>query len=235
MDIYAATGALLDLLFPRRCLVCAVFLSHPLSYPSPDKGLEPYLCFACRHQLHLCAITSEQPKLLQGEKVFSGYLYGGALGKIIPLWKYQARNEFFPLIRMMLTLALTQLESSALDCDLIVALPLTPRALRKRGFNQAFFIASSLALFLERPLGRNLLRKIADTPRQASLDRQARLHNVRSDIFQVSDPARIAGRHILLCDDVLTTGTTLSAAAGALKNAGAGRVTAFTLARVPPA
>jgi ComF family protein len=116
--------------------------------------------------------------------------------------------------------------------DLVLAVPLTPRRLRKRGFNQAFFIASGSAAVLDLPLAYNLLLKTIDTPQQASLNRRARTRNLSSDLFLVPKPEKIRGKNILLCDDVLTTGTTLSVAAKVLKDAGANSVSAFTLARV---
>ncbi len=172
------------------------------------------------------------PGLSGCEKIFSGYLYGGLLEKIIPPWKYHDRHEFFPLVKILLDLALSCHKIPDFNFDLVLAVPLTPRALRKRGFNQAFFIASSCASLLGLPLGRNLLLKTIDTPQQASLDRRARINNLSSNVFLVPDPKKIEGKNILLCDDVLTTGTTLSAAASGLKNAGAISVSAFTLARV---
>ena len=231
-DLFSFATALLDTLFPRRCLVCSVFLSHPLSCTTKNQALENYLCVSCRQHLQISETSLDAVRLVGVEKVLSGYLYAGLLEKIIPAWKYHNRHEFFPLVKVLLGLALSRQEVSGLDLDLVVAIPLSPLALRKRGFNQAFFITSCSAAFLNRPLGYNFLIKTIDTPQQASLDRRARALNLRSDIFQVPVPERVAGRNILLCDDVLTTGATLSAAARALKNAGAASVNALTLARV---
>ena len=232
-DFFSFATALLNTLFPRRCLVCSVFLSHPLSYPSKNQVLENYLCASCQQQLRIFEGSLDAVRLSEVEKVLSGYLYSGPLEKIIPAWKYHNRHEFFPLVKVLMGLVLSRQESSGLVFDLVIAIPLSKPALRKRGFNQAFFIASCCSEFFKLPLGRNLLVKIIDTPQQASLNRRARALNVRPDIFQVSEPERIAGRNILLCDDVLTTGATLSAAASVLKRAGAASVGALTLARVP--
>ena len=224
--------AFLDILFPRRCLLCSVFLSHPLSCLDRKQSLEKYLCPACRQHLQVYDPLLDEVRLLDVEKVFSGYLYAGTLEKIIPAWKYYGRHEFFPLVRALLDLCLSCQESLNLTFDLVMAIPLSPKALRKRGFNQAFFIASSASVFFKQPLARNLLIKHLDTPQQASLDRRARALNMGPDVFQVPNPAQIANRNILLCDDVLTTGATLNTAARALKNAGATSVSVLTLARV---
>ena len=226
------TTTFLDILFPRRCLICSVFLSHPLTGSARKQSLEKYLCPACRQHLQIYEDHLDDVGLLDVEQVFSGYLYSGPLEKIIPAWKYHNRHEFFPLVRALLELAWSRQEILNLVFDLIIALPLSSQALRKRGFNQAFFIASCAAAFLQQPLARNLLLKIVDTPQQASLNRRARTLNLGADVFQVPKPDQILGKNILLCDDVLTTGATLSAAAKALKSAGAASVTALTLARV---
>ena len=231
-DFFSFATALLDTIFPRRCLVCFVFLSHPLSCSTKKQALETYLCATCRQHLRIPEASLDAIRLVDVEKVFSGYLYAGLFEKIIPAWKYHGRHDFFPLVKVLLGLALSRQEASALVFDLVIAIPLSTPALRKRGFNQAFFIASRSAAFLKQPLGYNLLVKAIETPQQASLDRQARALNLRPDIFQVPESERIAGRNILLCDDVLTTGATLSAAASALKSAGAASVSALTLARV---
>ena len=235
IDILSSASAFLDTLFPRRCLVCSVFLSHPLSSASKKPpALESYLCDACRQALRVPNANANYgvPQLFGGDKVFSGYIYRGSLEKIIPPWKYHDRSEFFPLIKTLLGLSLSRQHLSDFDFDLILAVPLAPKALRKRGFNQAFFIASCCSEFLAHPLGRNILCKAVDTPQQASLDRRARARNLRAEVFKVPEPEKICGKNILLCDDVLTTGATLRATMKVLKNAGAASVTAMTLARV---
>ncbi|MEA1921109.1 MAG: ComF family protein [Pseudomonadota bacterium] len=232
IEIPTFTTAFLDILFPRRCLICSVFLSHPLSGSARKQSLEKYLCPACRQHLQIYETYLDEVRLFDVEKVFSGYLYSGPLEKIIPVWKYHNRHEFFPLVRALLDLAWSRQEIANLSFDLIIAIPLSPPALRKRGFNQAFFIASCASAFLKQPLASNLLIKPIDTPQQASLNRQARVLNLGPDVFRVPEPKRIVGRNILLCDDVLTTGATLSAASRALKSAGAASVNALTLARV---
>ncbi|MCD6532734.1 MAG: ComF family protein [Deltaproteobacteria bacterium] len=232
IEISTFTTAFLDILFPRRCLICSVFLFHPLSGSARKQSLETYLCPACRQHLQVYATHLDSVRLLDVEKVFSGYLYAGPLEKIIPAWKYHKRNEFFPLVGELLESALSRQEILTPAFDLVMAIPLSPSVLRKRGFNQAFFIASVVSAFLKQPLARNLLIKHIDTPHQASLDRRARALNLGPENFQVPEPDRIVGRNILLCDDVLTTGATLSAAARTLKSAGAASVSALTLARV---
>lgn len=113
--------------------------------------------------------------------------------------------------------------------DLALPIPLGPQRLAQRGYNQALELARALA---PRRLDARSLLRVADTPAQASLPRQERLDNM-AGAFAL-DPLRIGrvrGRHVVLVDDVMTSGATLWAAARVLRQAGARRVEAVVLAR----
>ncbi len=121
-------------------------------------------------------------------------------------------------------------------CDLVVPVPLHWRRYLTRGYNQAAAIARPLARALELPAA-NLLRRRRATPPQSRLHRKDRRRNLRR-AFAIRRPAarrtgRCRGRHVLLVDDVVTTGATLEAAARCLRRAGARAVTALTAARTP--
>ncbi|RLB71345.1 MAG: hypothetical protein DRH03_05990 [Deltaproteobacteria bacterium] len=222
---------LLDIISPRRCLLCSCHLCHPLTHKrNRQNALGDYLCPFCQEQLDICVADSTE--LSQINKVFSGYRYGGALEQIIPAWKYHGRSEFFPLIEVLIRQMIFRLKILESDFDLVMAIPLTKSSLRKRDFNQALFIASCCANVLGLPLLKYHFTKVLDTPHQASLDRDARMRNLNPDVFNVARKACVKSRKILICDDVMTTGSTLRAAAAALKNAGANSVSAMTLARV---
>jgi ComF family protein len=111
----------------------------------------------------------------------------------------------------------------------VVPVPLHWWRRMRRGYNQAEALAESVA----RPLGlksRRLLRRVSSTPTLARVGRSERAKLMR-EAFQVSRPAGLAGRTVLLVDDILTTGATCGAAARALKRAGASRVVAVVVAR----
>jgi len=229
--LFKYPAILLDIISPRRCLLCSCHLTHPLTYKkNRQKVLDDYLCHLCQKQLDI--VVAYSTELLQFEKVFSGYHYSGIMAQIIPVWKYHGRTEFFPLIEVLTQQLISRFKLSGSGFDLVMAIPLTRSSLRKRGFNQALFIASCCANMLNLPLLKHQFTKVIDTPHQASLDRDARVRNLKPNVFRVTRTADLENQKILLCDDVLTTGSTLKAAAAVLKNAGANSVTAITLARV---
>lgn len=118
----------------------------------------------------------------------------------------------------------------ALDAaDLVLPMPLSRERLRERGFNQALLLARALAPSKTRA---NLLLRVRETPPQSSLSRAARLDNVRHAFaMEPLYPAAVAGKRVVLVDDVMTSGASLSAAAQCLRQAGAAHITALVFAR----
>ena len=112
--------------------------------------------------------------------------------------------------------------------DLIVPVPLSPQRLRSRGFNQAMEIARPLSRALKIPFAHDLLFRCRDTVPQSQLPWRARHRNV-AHAFECR--ADLAGKHIIVVDDVMTTGATLDAVARTLKDHGAHRVTNWVAAR----
>jgi len=121
----------------------------------------------------------------------------------------------------------------ALDaCDLALPMPLAPRRLRERGFNQALLLARHLAAD---KIDATLLLRTRETDAQSGLTRAERLHNLRGAF--VLDPMRAAsvhGRRVVLVDDVMTSGASLFAAAHVLRAADAVHVAAIVFARTDP-
>jgi len=118
----------------------------------------------------------------------------------------------------------------AAEIDLVASVPLHWWRKWVRGYNQAEAIARELAAGLSVPFVPRLLRRVKYTPQQVQPTREARRENVKG-AFRVSRGAKLAGKSILLVDDVMTTGSTLGEVARVLKAAGAARVVAAVLAR----
>ena len=116
--------------------------------------------------------------------------------------------------------------------DLIIPVPLHSRRERERGFNQAALLARELARETKLPVDEHSLVRRSQTERhRTGMDARARRESV-ADAFAVRHPKLIAGRRVLLVDDVFTTGATVSACAAVLKAAGAKDVYVLTIARV---
>jgi ComF family protein len=117
--------------------------------------------------------------------------------------------------------------------DLVVPVPLHLKRLGQRGFNQSAVMAGALGRRLDLPVRFDMLVRNQWTEPQTRLSRKERLENVKG-AFEVSDRSSGKGHHILIVDDVFTTGTTLSECAKTLKAAGAAGVYALTVTRAIP-
>ncbi len=115
--------------------------------------------------------------------------------------------------------------------DVVIPVPLHRTRLLWRGFNQAALLGAALARRLNCPLDVVTLARVHSTPPQTARDRAARRRNVRG-AFAVRRPSCVAGRRVLLVDDVMTTGATADECARVLRAAGARRIDVLTLARV---
>lgn len=121
---------------------------------------------------------------------------------------------------------------SLLQSDVVIAVPLAGPRKRERGFNQAMVIAKAICSETGMALDERSLVRVRNTERhRAGLDAVDRARSVER-AFEVARPREVEGASVLLVDDLYTTGSTIGAAAVALLEAGAGRVSVFTLARV---
>jgi ComF family protein len=172
----------------------------------------------------LCTICREN--MPNFDSVYSFGNYEGSLRALIHLFKYgKIESLALPLSRLILrTIPLDE------TFDMAIAMPMHWRKQWERGFNQAQLLAQPVAKRYGLKLSTNLVRR-RYTKAQAGLGAAERSENLK-DSFRVKRPAQLAGKRVLLVDDVFTTGSTLRMAAESLKAAGAAHVTAVTLARV---
>ena len=212
-------GALLDLLFPPRCVFCRRLL---------HRG-EEGICPRCQQEL---------PWALGAEAEQTGEFFSLCAS---PLWyQDQVRASFhrykFKGVRGYSRtygrlVAQCVQDHLAGRYDLITWVPLSRARLRQRGYDQAMLLASAAALALD-DVAAETLCKVRDTEAQSGLGKNdaSRRANVLS-AYQVTDPALVEGRRVLLIDDSVTTGSTLSECARVLRTAGATDVVCAALAR----
>ena len=133
--------------------------------------------------------------------------------------------------RLLQTLRRAQQRAPLADADLIVPIPLHGSRERERGFNQAAVLARELAHATMLPIDEHsLVRRVHTERHRAGMDARARRESVAGS-FEVRQPKLVAGRNVLLVDDVFTTGATVSECAAVLKSAGAANVYVLTIAR----
>jgi ComF family protein len=229
-----------SLLFPDECRICNRVLTEWTRVPvchecltSPVPLESEYFCASCHtpfindyplDEHSVCAAC--RSGLRAFDRAASFGFYEGTLRSLIHLYKYSGMK---PLARQ---LAAFMERAIPIDqsFDAVVAVPLHWRKRWQRGFNQAELLARHIAKRRGAPLVGALKRK-RSTAVQATLAVAGRHRNVEG-AFAIRDKAAVAGKRILLIDDVMTTGATANACAGVLKRAGAKSVSLVTLARV---
>ncbi len=161
--------------------------------------------------------------------------YAAPLDQLVQGLKFGHQLALAPLFASLLRDVLLKAGADVPLPALLTAVPLGPQRLAQRGFNQALEIARPLSSMLGIALEPQLVWRQRETRPQTLLPPQQRQQNIR-DAFMLDSTAlaRIAGRHIGVVDDVITTGGTLGELAATLKRYGAARVTNFVFARTPP-
>ena len=114
--------------------------------------------------------------------------------------------------------------------DLIIPIPLHPRRERERGFNQSEFIARGISEVTGVPVDTMHVKRVRNTPKQALQDEQTRRHNV-ADAFEVNHPEQLYGKHILIVDDLITTGETMRSCIKAMRRVRGATFTVFALCK----
>jgi ComF family protein len=242
------TVAALDLVFPARCPVCETTLGA---------GRRDPLCGACWRAItrldvpwcercgaasiareHGLAAPLVTPRSIAAcptcatqapgfDYARSAALYEGPLREAIHALKFGRRRA---LASPLGDLTVQQCAVSLPDgIDALSPVPLARARERERGFNQAALLARRIGRRLDIPIRSRWLARVRSTRPQSDLSAAERRANV-CDAFRAS--ARVAGCHVLVVDDILTTGATLDACARALRAAGARRIGALTVARV---
>lgn len=199
----------LRLFFPDNCLICGKRLG----------GFAMVLCFECEIQIPLSqhALPSEDPvfqvfwgriPIRAGTALFR-FEKGSAYQSLIHNLKYRGNWKTGICLGRLLGQKLQQGVYS--ECDLLVPVPLHPKRLRQRGYNQSEYIARGISEVLGIPVERKLIRRIKYQRSQTSMNRMERFQNM-DGVFSLSKSGiDLHNKKILLVDDLVTTGATLEA------------------------
>ncbi|PWH18304.1 MAG: amidophosphoribosyltransferase [Anaerolineae bacterium] len=172
----------------------------------------------------VCNHCHERPFVIDGLRAYA--CYAGPLRNAIHRLKYQRDIALGETLAGFLVELYREVQW---EIDLVVAVPLGVVRRRERGYNQAALIAYPLSLAIRVPYGRGALQRVRETASQVDLSFLQRLENVKDAFW--ADAPKVAGRNVLVIDDVTTTGATINACAEALKKAGANTVYGFVVAR----
>jgi ComF family protein len=219
---------------PSQCAVCRAWQSQPLCAACLHRFTQPQpRCPRCALPLaagaQQCGPCMKRPLPLDACLCAVDYRYPWT--GVIAQFKFQQQPGWADALAQVMRNA-PGVDTLLSAADSVLPMPLSTQRLRQRGFNQAHELARRLAPGRTQP---GWLLRIRDTSPQLALDAPARQRNVRGAF--ALDPQRadrIRGQHVLLVDDVMTSGASLSSAAKALRTAGAARVSALVLARTPP-
>jgi len=232
-------AALGELAFPRVCAGCGGGCDRAAGYLCWEcfrklPLLAGACCDRCGHPIEtaethtfLCGACSRQMPAFDRARVAGRFQ--GSLRRLAHAFKYNRAlwlaDDLAELVHGCVT---AHFEAAAVD--VVVPIPLFRTRARGRGYNQAALLAQGVARRLDRPFAPRALARTRDTGTQTRLSAAARRMNVKG-AFAVREAGWVAGRTVLLVDDVMTTGATLADAARALKAGGAWRVWAVAAAR----
>jgi len=229
---------IVDLLYPPHCAICSQTTAggehlcascrkkarairapfcQTCSEPFSGQIDGPFVCSECRERKHrfACAVSC--------------YKSSDVVRELVHQLKYKGRVYLRHVLAEWLAQTLDDPRLQSPPCDRLVPVPLHAARQRERGFNQALVLAEELGTRSGIPVA-NCLRRIRYTESQTHFDRDARMENLRG-AFQMRHHSDVRNLHLLLIDDILTTGSTVDECARVLLDAGAASVRVATVAR----
>ena len=232
--IRPALGAALDLMLPPRCPSCREIVDAPDRFCARCWNelafITPPWCSVCGLPFDVdagpqavCGDCAGTPRSYRSAR--AAFRYTGSAVPVLLGFKHADRTHLARLMAQHLHRFMEALDGA----DLIVPVPLDRARLRKRGYNQAGLVARHLARTSRLPLSVEAMARVKPTASTAGMSRAARLRSAQGAF--AAQGTQVAGRRVVLVDDVMTTGATAEAAARALVKAGAQSVDVLTFAR----
>ena len=230
-----AKESVLELIFPNRCICCDEILeynTHPWLCPACFEKVKPITGRVCQ----ICGVpiisndicVDCRDKKIYFKKAYCAYQYKNEVRRAIHNIKF---NDCPRYVKYFADKLYNYSKERGFDgADIVTFVPMRPKNLRKRGYNQSELLAKELA---KRGMGefKPLLKKVRDTKNQHDIEREERRKNLKN-AFAPIDPNGIKGKKILLTDDIYTTGSTVNECAKTLMNAGAESVEVVCIAIV---
>ena len=222
-----ALSVLADFVYPPSCVLCKKDLDHHQTF-----------CDACQSILISSAdpIIQSDPSDFRNlsdslylDGIVSAWPFTDEMEKIIHLMKYQYRPGLCKMMGHLLGEIVKPVLGNAEEFA-VVPIPLHPVRKRERGYNQSEKLSRGLAEELACPIHPGILKRIRYTDTQTALNAEERQKNV-SDVFQVRPKKLGEIKHILLLDDVITTGATMNQCAKKLRECGAEKIIGVSLSR----
>ena len=208
---------LLDMIYPPRCAFCRRLLS----------GREKGVCRFCRPKLPYVPADGQVQHFRNVDKCLSPLYYHGSVKDSLHRYKFGGATAYADIYSEFIVKCI---DENQISCDSITWVPLSRRRLRRRGYDQAELLAKLIAKHLGQSPVR-LLKKQRDTPPQSKTGSVEKRRANIAGAYACLRPELVQGKQVLLVDDIVTTGATLSEAAWVLKKAGAKEVICATLAR----
>lgn len=226
--------AVKNILFPLTCFFCQKKIPRGilcLRCQTKIRFLKPPLCHSCSQPLKQNQITSCQSCLRKTpyyDRLISSVEYSDPLSSLIQLFKYQHYDYLGEFLAQLMIRQLESLNFPLKVYQAIIAVPMHSDKRKIRGYNQTEILAKFLSNHFKIPLRNDIIGVKRFRPSQTKLNHAGRLANVK-EVFRVQK--NLKNRNFLLVDDIFTSGATISACAKALKEKGAGKITALTLAK----
>ncbi len=205
---------LLDLIYPPKCAFCRRLVRN-----------SRMLCVNCEQNLPYTEKEMQRQSISSLAVCLSPLYYTGDVRQSLHRYKFHGAAAYYRVYAEMMAACL---DEQGLEADLITWVPLSRKRLRQRGYDQARLLAEEIARLRNLPCEKTLEKIRNNPPQSGTPDAPERQKNVRGVYRAVTS---FAGEHVLLIDDIVTTGATLSEAAKVLLSVGAEQVSGLTLAR----